>query len=147
MSLKKLREWVIEAKLYFARTYSYLVILNFLMIVLIFFNTTLWEYGAVQQIFHDRKTLMIVGTLAFVVLTAIVGYVDTKLKLWRTESERAYTPERNPLFVPMVLQCAKIINDLKKEGKDTTALDAEFGKIFERCKLRKEFELFKEQTK
>ncbi len=147
MRFKKFREWFIEGKLYFARTYSYLVILNFLMIVLIFFNTTLWEYSAIQQIFHDRKTLMMVGTLAFVVLTAIVGYVDTKLKLWRTESERAYTPDRNPLFVPMVLQCAKIINDLKKEGKDTTELDAEFSKIFERCKLGKEFEFFKNQTK
>jgi hypothetical protein len=147
MQLKKLRDWFIEGKIYYNRTQGYLSIFNFLMIVLIFLNTTAWDYAFVQQIFQSRKIFMAFGVIFVLVLTGLIGYIDTRLKLWRTESEKNLAPERNPQFVPIAFQCAKMINELKKDGKDTKETEASLNEIFARCKLSKEFEFFKESTK
>src|SRR3972149_2529395 len=147
MTLKKLRDGFVEAKLYFVRAGTYLNIFNFLMIALIFLNTTVWEYDFFQQLFPDRKLFLLSGFVLVLVVIAIIGYVDTRYKLWRTESERSFSPERNPLFVPIAFQSAKMISDLKKQGKDTKEIEQSLNEIFERCGLKKEFELFKKETK
>jgi hypothetical protein len=98
---KKLRDWFIEGKLYINRTSSYLNILNFLMIALVFLNTTVWDYAPIQHLFGTRQKFMFSGLIAVMVLTVLIGYVDTKLKLWRTESEKSLSPERNPQLVPI----------------------------------------------
>ena len=147
MQLKKLRDSIVEAKLYYQRTSTYLGIFNFLMIVLIFLSTTVWEYDIVQQIFPDRKLFLVLGFVTALVATGFVGYVDTKFKFWRTEAEKNLTPERNPQFVPIAFQCAKMISELKKEGKDTKEIEVSLNEIFARCKLSKEFEFFKDSTK
>jgi hypothetical protein len=147
MRLKKLRDLAVEAKLYVTRTASYLSIFNFLMIALVFLNTTLWEYDVFQKIFPDRKIFLLLGLITVVTITGLIGYIDTRYKIWRTESERSLTAERNPLMIPIALQCARIINDLKKENKETKELEAKMQEIFERCKLGKEFDFFKDKTK
>jgi len=146
MHLKKLRDLLVEGKIYYSRTQGYLSIFNFLMIVLIFLNTTAWDYAFVQQIFQSRKIFMAFGVITVLVLTGLIGYVDTRLKLWRTESEKNLTPERNPQFVPIAFQCAKMLNDLKTQGKNTKETEAKLNEIFERCKLSKEFEFFKNNS-
>ncbi len=147
MSFKKLREWFIEAKLYINRTATYLSILNFIMIALVFLNTTVWEYAPVQHIFGTRQNFMFSGLIAIMVITILIGYIDTKLKLWRTESEKSLSPERNPQLVPVAFQCAKMLSDLKAQGKDTKEMEAHLNGIFERCRMSKEFEFFKEKAK
>jgi hypothetical protein len=146
MRLKKLRDLVVEAKLYVTRTASYLNIFNFLMIALVFLNTTLWEYDFFQKMFPDRKIFLLLGLVTVVAITGVIGYIDTRYKIWRTEIERSYTSERNPTFVVYAFQCAKMLNDLKNDGKNTKALEDEFNQLFERCGLKKEFEMFKEKV-
>jgi hypothetical protein len=147
MKLHKLREWFVEAKIYFVRTTGYLNILNFLMIVLIFFNTTLWEYSAIQQIFHSRKIFMMSGFIFVILLTIFIGYFDTRLKLWRTEIERNYFPERSPILIPEAFQSAKMLNELKEKGVNTDELEANLDEMFKKCGLNKEFDFFKRTTK
>jgi len=147
MKLKKWREWFVEAKLYVARASGYLSILSFLMVVLIFLNTTLWEYQPVQNLFHDKKMFIAISFVIVTIGIAIVGYIDTKYKIWRTESERMLTPERSPHLVPLAFQCAKMLSDLKKQGKDTKEIENHLNEIFERCKLTGEFEFFKSNIK
>ncbi|MEM2874333.1 MAG: hypothetical protein QW063_02735, partial [Candidatus Nanoarchaeia archaeon] len=101
MRIKKLREWLIEAKLYVARTSSYLSIFNFLMIAMVFLNTTVWEYKPVQNLFHTRQIFMLFGLMVVLIMTILIGYIDTKFRLWRTESEKTLSPERNPTLVPV----------------------------------------------
>jgi len=146
MSLKKLRDGLIEVKLYFVRSATYLNIFNFLMIALIFLNTTLWEYDFIQNIFPNKKLFLIMGFIFLMVIIALIGHFDTKLKLWRTESERSLSPDRNPLLVPIAFQCAKMLNDLKKQNKDTKEIETNLDEIFKNCNLNKEFEVFKKYT-
>jgi len=147
MHTKRLRDWFIEAKIYVNRTSGYLSILNFLMIALVFLNTTVWDYAPIQHIFGNRTNFMLAGFITVLVITILIGYVDTKLKLWRTESEKSLSPERSPQFVPIAFQCAKLLGDLKEQGKDTKEIEAHLDEIFARCKLSKEFEFFKEKAK
>jgi hypothetical protein len=147
MHARRLRDWFVEAKLYVSRTSGYLSILNFLMIALVFLNTTVWDYAPVQHAFGTRMNFILSGFVAVMALTILIGYVDTKLKLWRTESEKTLTPERSPQFVPIAFQCAKMLGDMKKQGKDTKEVEASLDEIFARCKLTKEFEFFKEKAK
>jgi hypothetical protein len=146
MDLKKLRDWFVEAKLYVVRTASYLTIFNFLMIGLVFLNTTVWEYAFFQTIFPNRKMFLLVGFISIIFVTFLIGYFDTKFKIWRTESEKSYTAERNPLMVLIAFQCAKMLNELKEKGKDVKEVEDSLTEIFKRCKLSKEFELFKKNT-
>jgi uncharacterized membrane protein len=143
----KLRDWFVEGKLYYARATTYLTIFNFLMIAIMFINTTLWEYQPFQSMFPSRKIFLLVGLIFVITVIALVGYLDTKLKLWRTESEKGLMPDRSPALIPVAFQCAKMLNELKKENKDTKDLEANLNEIFARCKMSKEFEFFKEQTK
>jgi hypothetical protein len=147
MQAKRLRDWFVEAKLYVNRTAGYLSILNFLMIALVFLNTTVWDYDFFQKTFPDRKLFLLTGFVVVIIFTVLVGYFDTKLKMWRTESEKTLDPERNPALVPIAFQSAKLLNDLKKQGKNTKDLEENLNHMFSRCKLSKEFEFFKEQTK
>ncbi len=147
MQAKRLRDWFIEAKLYVNRTSGYLSILNFLMIALVFLNTTVWDYAPVQHIFGSRTNFILTGFVVVITITILIGYVDTKLKLWRTESEKTLSPERNPQFIPIAFQCAKMLGDLKMQGKDIKEIEAHLNEIFARCKLSREFEFFKEKAK
>jgi len=146
MHAKKLREWFVEVKLCFVRANTYLNILNFLMIALIFFSTTLWEYAPIQAIFPDKKMFLITGFIFIIIIVALIGYLDTKFKLWRTESEKCLSPERSPQMVVEAFQSAKMLNELKKQGKDTKQLEENLNELFARCQLSKEFELFKQKT-
>jgi hypothetical protein len=117
------------------------------MIVLIFFNTTLWEYSAIQQVFHSRKIFMLTGFLFVIILTILIGYFDTRLKLWRTEIERNYFPERSPILIPEAFQSAKMLNELKEKGANTDELESNLDDMFKKCGLKKEFDFFKKTTK
>ena len=143
---RKLRDLFIEGKIYFTRTVSYLNVLNFLMIALIFMNTTLWEYDLFQQVFSSRKIFIFVGLIAVLILTATIGYFDTKLKLWRTESSKSLYPERTPVMLPQAFQCAKMLADLKKQGANVMELENRLDDIFSQCNLKAEFDAFKKQT-
>lgn len=147
MDFTKLRNVLVELKIYFTRTSGYLGIFNFLMIALIFLNTTLWEYGTIKLVFEDRKTFILVGFSVVILITLLIGYLDTKFKIWRTESERNLRPERNPFLIPMAFECAKILADLKAQGKDTLAAENQLDQLFGRCGMKQEFEMFKEATK
>ncbi|MEM2954733.1 MAG: hypothetical protein QW625_02180, partial [Candidatus Nanoarchaeia archaeon] len=96
---------------------------------------------------HTRQIFMLFGLMVVLIMTILIGYIDTKFRLWRTESEKTLSPERNPTLVPVTFQCAKMLNDLKEQGKDTKELEAYLNEIFSRCKLSKEFEFFKEHAK
>src|SRR3972149_10382575 len=117
MTLKKLRDGFVEAKLYFVRAGTYLNIFNFFMISLIFLNTTIWEYDFFQQLFPDRKIFLLLGFVLVLITVAVIGFVDTKYKLWRTESEHSLLPDRNPLMPTLALLCAKTLADMKSQGK------------------------------
>jgi hypothetical protein len=117
------------------------------MIVVIFLNTTLWDYGPVQQIFSSRRTFLLTGMLIVFIFTILIGYFDTRYKLWRTESERGYMPDRNPLFSVLVFICAKMLNDMKRTKSDTKEIEPQLDQIFERCGLKKEFDKLKQETK
>lgn len=147
MNLRRLRNWFVECKIYFTRTYTYLNIFNFFMIALIFLNTTLWEYDISQKVFPDRKIFIFCGLIVVLLLTGLIGYLDTKFKIWRVETDRSLTAERNPAFIVFAFQCAKMLNDLKKQGKDVNAVEKRLDEIFERCDLEKELKLFKQQIK
>ncbi|MEM2954430.1 MAG: hypothetical protein QW625_00545 [Candidatus Nanoarchaeia archaeon] len=144
MDLRKLRRLFVELKLYYARTASYLSILNFLMIVLIFLSTTLWDYAPIQTLFQSKKIFLTVGVIFVLIFTFLIGWLDTHLKLWRTESELSLAANRTPMMVPMAFQSAKILTDLKQAGVDTSALEAELDSLFERCGLKLQFEKFKQ---
>jgi|GEM_PF-5564020 len=143
---RKLRDWFVEGKLYFNRTAGYLNIFNFLMIALIFMNTTLWEYDAIQQIFGDRKFFLFLGFAGVVLLTALIGYLDTRWKVWQTESSKILDPARNPMLIPTTFQSAKMLSDLKRQGVNTKELEAHLDHVFEQCNLKKEFDFYKEKT-
>jgi hypothetical protein len=145
--MKNIRENFIEGKLYYTRATSYLNIFNFLMIVIIFLSTTLWDYQPIQNIFPSKRLFLLAGFVIVLITIGILGYLDTRFKLWRTEAERGLIPERNPQLVPIAFQCAKMINDLKSQGKDTTIIEVHLNTIFERCNMMQEFELFKDNTK
>jgi hypothetical protein len=147
MHLRKFREWFVEGKLYYSRAATYLNIFNFLMIALIFLNTTLWDYKPIQNLFPSRQIFLLAGFIFVIIIIILIGYVDTKFKLWRTESEKCLAPDRSPQLVPLAFQCAKMLNDLEKKGKDTKEVEAHLNEIFERCKMTKEFEFFKNQIK
>lgn len=142
-----MREWLVELKLYFTRTNTYLSILNFMMIAVIFMNTTMWEYSPIQHFFPDRKTFLLIGFGFVILLTFIIGYLDTKLKFWHTEITRSYAPERSPILIPEAFQSAKMLNDLKAKKIDTTELEANLDALFIQCHLKKEFDFFKRTTK
>lgn len=144
MDLRKLRRHFIELKLYYGRTASYLSILNFLMIVLIFLSTTLWEYAPIQALFHSKKVFLTIGIIFVVIFTFLIGWLDTRLKLWRTESERSLAANRSPIMIPMAFQSAKILADLKQTGVEINALETELDSLFERCGLKEQFEKFKQ---
>jgi len=145
MHLRKLRDWFVEAKLYYVRTYSYLSIFNFLMICLIFLNTTLWDYSIIQQIFPNRKLFLVAGILIVLLAMFLIGFVDTKLKLWQIESSKILMPNRNPAMIPEAFQCAKMLNELKEKGIDISELDQRMNKLFTLCSLQNEFEFFKQK--
>jgi hypothetical protein len=147
MQLKKLRDSLVEAKLYYNRTASYLSIFNFLMIALIFLNTTVWSYGFIQKIFPNHNIFLLSGIAGVLIVMTVIGYMDTKLKIWRTESERGLTADRNPQLVVEAFQCAKMLNDLKNKGKDTKEVEEHLDSLFARCGLNKEFDHFKNNTK
>ena len=147
MQLTKLRNNLVEAKLYYARTSSYLSIFNFLMIALIFLNTTVWDYGFIQRIFPNRNVFLLSGIVGVFVLMGIIGYVDTRFKIWRTESERSLTADRNPQLVVEAFQCAKMLNESKNKNTNTKELEEHLDSLFARCGLAKEFEFFKDKTK
>ena len=147
MQLKKLRDSLVEAKLYYNRTASYLSIFNFLMIALIFLNTTVWSYGFIQKIFPNHNTFLLSGLAGVFIIMFLIGYMDTKLKIWRTESERGLSADRNPQLVVEAFQCAKMLNDLKSKGTNTKEIEEQLDSLFARCGLDKEFEHFKENTK
>ena len=144
---KKLRDWFVEGKIYVSRTVTYLSILNFVMITLVFFSTTMWDYTPIQSIFGSKRIFMMLGLIGVLVITFLIGYIDTKLKLWRTESEKSLSPERNPQLIPAAFQCAKMLSDLKAQGKSTKELETNLDELFARCKMSKEFEFFKEKAK
>jgi hypothetical protein len=147
MQLRKLRDGLVEAKLYYNRTATYLSIFNFLMIALIFLNTTVWSYGFIQKMFPTRNLFLLSGIAGVFIIMALIGYMDTKLKIWRTESERGLTADRNPQLVVEAFQCAKMLNDLKNKGKDTKEVEEHLDGLFARCGLDKEFKHFKQGTK
>jgi hypothetical protein len=147
MQLTKLRNSLVEAKLYYNRTASYLSVFNFLMIALIFLNTTVWDYGFIQRTFPNRNLFLLSGLVGVFIIMGLIGYIDTRLKIWRTESERSLTADRNPLLVVEAFQCAKMLNDSKNKGTNTKELEERLNSLFARCGLDKEFEFFKDKTK
>lgn len=147
MLLKKIRNWFVEGKIYYTRAMTYLGILNFLMIALIFLNTTLWEYHAFQDIFPDRKIFLGIGTVVIIVFIWVLGYLDTKLKLWHVEASRNFTPDRTPVMIPEAFQCAKMLNELKAKKIDTKELEEKLDVLFKACALEKEFDFFKKSAK
>lgn len=146
MSLRKLREFLIEIKLYFVRTATYINIFNFLMIFIMFLNTTAWDYSWFQQIFLSRKIFIATGTTLVIIIVFLVGYLDTRLRLWQTETARGYRPERNPLIVTEAFRCAKMLNELKTDGQDASAVESKLNAIFEKCGTQDEFDFFKKNT-
>lgn len=144
--LRKLRDWFVELKIYLARVAAYLSIANFLMIILIFLNTTLWEYQPIQSLFSSKKIFILVGFAVIAVIFAILAYVDTKYNIWRTETERMLIPNRNPQLIPVAFQCAKMLGDLKKQDRDTKEIEAYLDDLFKRCNMTGEFEFFKKKT-
>jgi len=147
MSLRRMRDWVVEAKIYFTRTASYLNILNFLMIAIIFLNTTVWEYAFFQKLFPDRKMFLALGFVIVLSMTVVIGYLDTKLKLLHTEQARFLSPDRSPVMLPTAFQCAKMLSDLKRQGANTDELENQLDHTFNQFNFKKEFDFFKEKTK
>jgi hypothetical protein len=117
------------------------------MIALIFLNTTVWSYGFIQKIFPTRNLFLLSGFAGVFIVMVLIGYMDTKLKIWRTESERGLTADRNPQLVVEAFQCAKMLNDLKNKGANTKEVEEHLDGLFARCGLNKEFEFFKQNTK
>ena len=141
----KLRKMFVEVKLYMFRTAGYLNILNFLMIALMFVSTTVYQWHFISNTFPNKTLFMVLLFVLLIVFVFTFGWLDTVLKLWRTESERGYTPERNPLMYFIAFLCADKLNKLPAEQQET--MSKEFEQILARCDMTEEFNKFKEVTK
>lgn len=140
MKLNKLRESLVEIKLLINRSASYVSIGNFIMLVLVFLNTTAW--GMFQ--FLDKKTFVSVGLVSAIIGIIAIGYLDTKLKFWRTETERSYFADRNPTIL---LFCVLLAQLIMQSGKEGTQLDLQLLEIFKRCKLDEQYQECKKSFK
>lgn len=144
---KKIRDNLGEFKVYAWRLGTYVQIFNFLMIFLVFLTTVLWPSAFIQGIFPNISTFLIVGLGICVILSAILVYLDKKTGLHLAETSRLYSAKRNPSGVWECFKCAKMLNELKREGRNMAEFEEWLTYYFQKADLDKEWKKCLEATK
>lgn len=139
-TLIKVRRVIAEFKIYIMRTQGYLAPIQLFMIFLIFLDTTVWKVDTIQLFFGSKTNFIGVGVAIFFVGVLILGYVDTKLRLYGVEQARINAPERNP-FVPLfTLWTALFLNKEKNSGAE---LEKKISVVFKEVGAEKMYAEFK----
>ena len=116
-NLSKIRKSIAEFKIYLMRTQTYLSPIQLFMIFIIFLNTTVWNVDWIQSFFVTKSSFIGVGVVVFLFCILLIGYIDTKLKMYMIERGRNETVERNPFIELYALWTVIAISNSKNPEK------------------------------
>lgn len=117
-TLIKVRKVIAEFKIYISRTQTYLAPVQLFMIFIIFLNTTVWNVDQIQNFFGSKMNFIGLSSIFFIVGVLVLGYLDTKLKMFRTEQARYQHPDRNLYSRLFAFWTALLVNEADGNKKD-----------------------------
>ena len=142
-NLIRVRRVIAEFKIYITRTQSYLAPLQLFMIFLIFLNTTVWNVNWIQGFFGTKMSFISAGVVVFVVGVLLIGYVDTRLKIFRVELGAYNKPDRNPHTRLFTLWTALFLSERKIDKKTAKELEIMLEPTMKEAGLYEEYQRFK----
>lgn len=109
----RLKEKIIELKIYFDRARMYLGYINFFILNLVLINS--FDNPDIKAFILDYKIFVMPALLiVYLVLLILIGYMDTKLG-FRQEEMR-----NNALINPVMQDLIQTVNEIKHEVKKTS---------------------------
>lgn len=115
--LIKLRTAFAEAKVNVNRLMTYLSIFNFVMILFIFLNTTLWEVTFFRELIPNKTLFMTFGLTLALICSIVIAVLDKRF-VHGEEIARQLTIQRNPTICYECVKVAAAINIANKNNPD-----------------------------
>lgn len=117
MLTHRLRAGFAEFKVNMTRLMTYLNIFNFLMILFIFLNTTLWEVTFFRNIIPDKGMFMLGGLISAAFISVVIAVLD-KWYVHGEEIAKQLTLQRNPTISYECCKTAFAVSQAKKAKPD-----------------------------